>query len=351
MRSEGEPPTFEPGLTVHQLAAPHDDAPRLATDLDAVLCTTRGEADEHIASCKEIPLLDPASIDALRGAARRLAAARRIVAATLDRAAAEVGERLAATGTGVAVHPSAVRDRAAAVLTARQEVVDAEDALRAHQAQVDAAAAARAAVREAEVADWELVPAEGNAAPARRGRRRSLLGWLRGSSDQGDSDDTGEVSSLLRQVAETTDEAFGARRAAAARDDQLVLRRAQRDRALEDLRVAERAWRDLAGDDPVEAVEEVVRRFDPQHQGALAIARDTAGVRAVERLLADAEANWTQAWASAGHETPPVDDPAALDDLVRSATRAVVLVGAATERAEDLARAAPAAVVVVVEGA
>lgn len=351
MRSQVEPPTLEPGLHVQQVDTPHEQAPRLAAELDAVLCTTRGEADEHVAARRAVPALAPEAIAPLREAARRLAAARRVVAGTLERAAAEVGERLAATGSGLAVHPAAVRDRADAVRRAREALGDAQEALRVHQAEA-AAVAARAAARE-QVAGEELSAAVDSASqPAPPPRRRSLFGWLRRADDSRGDDGTGEVSSLLRQVAATTDEAFGARRAAATRDDALALRQAQRDRALEDLRVAERTWRDLAGDDPVEAVDDVVRRFDPQHQDALVLARDTAGVRATERLLADAEARWADAWSQAGHEDPPVHDPDSVDDLLRTATQAVVLVGAATERAEDVALAAPAAaVVVVVEGA
>ena len=102
--------------------------------------------------------------------------------------------------------------------------------------------------------------------------------WLASPPTSSDEvEDTSESTSLLQQVAATTDEAFGARRAAAARDDQLLLLRAQRDRAMEEVRVAERAWRDLAGDDPVEDVEAVVRRFDPQHQDALEVAQETVG--------------------------------------------------------------------------
>ena len=114
-----------------------------------------------------------------------------------------------------------------------------------------------------------------------------------GRDRRSEVEDTSESTSLLQQMAATTDEAFGARRAAAARDDQLVLLQAQRDRAMEDVRVAERAWRDLAGDDPVEDVEAVVRRFDPAAPGrARAVAQETVGVRAASTLLARAVERW-----------------------------------------------------------
>ena len=148
-------------------------------------------------------------------------------------------------------------------------------------------------------------------------------------------------------MAATTDEAFGALRAAAARGDQLLLLRAQRDRAMEDVRVAERAWRDLAGDDPVEDVEAVVRRFDPQHQDALEVAQETVGVRAASTLVTRALAQWAEGWQSVGFDEPAVE-PDAMGAVVDARCRRRRAHGGAVDRAKAIVEAAPAAPVLAV---
>jgi hypothetical protein len=262
---------------------------------------------------------------------------------TVDRAAESVGERLAATGTGMAVHPTAVRDRAAVVLAARELVAAAEDRLRLAEREADeerAAAAARAA-QEPDVPAPVPVAPVADEPPARHRRfafRRNRVG---------DGEDTSESTRLLQQMAAATDEAFGQRRAARARDEQLLLLQAERDRAMEEVRVAERSWRDLAGDDPVEDLEAVVRRFDPQHQDALAVAHETVGVRAVSTLLSLARSQWTDGWRSFGFDEPMVE-PGAMDAVVARGVSPAVLAGGAVKRADAIVAAAPAAPVLVV---
>jgi hypothetical protein len=119
---------------------------------------------------------------------------------------------------------------------------------------------------------------------------------------------------------------------------------------MEDVRVAERAWRSLAGDDPVEDVEAVVRRFDPQHQDALAVAQETVGVRAVSALLSRALERWQEGWRAYGFDQPAVA-PGRMPSVVERGGKAIVLAGGAVERAEAIASAAPAAPVVTVEPA
>jgi hypothetical protein len=171
---------------------------------------------------------------------------------------------------------------------------------------------------------------------ARRARRR-------------DEDDTRESTILLQQMAASTDEAFGARRATETRRDVLLLLRAQRDRAEEDVRVAERSWRDLAGDDAVEDVEDVVQRFDPQLQEARDLAQDAVGVRAVAPLLERALAAWTEGWGSLGMTPPETLDLAGIERLVERQGRPIVLVAHAIERLDEVAAAAPGIPVLVVE--
>ena len=279
-----------------------------------------------------------------------MSAARRIVDGTVDRAAVEVGERLAASGSGMAIHPSAVRDRAAAVVAARTALADAEAQLQVGEASAAAGAAAADALSTPPHPP-SRVDSSKDEPPATRRRRFSLFG-RRGHRDRAYEQDTSESTSLLQQMAATTDEAFGARRANVARDDQLVLVRMQRDRAQEDVRVAERAWRDLAGEGAsVEDVEAVVRRFDPQHLDALAVAQETVGVRAVSVLFQRAVQRWEEGWRSLGLEPPSSADPEAMDQSLDRLVRPVVLVGGAAEGAGLIAMAAPAAVVLVVEDA
>jgi hypothetical protein len=346
-----EPTTFGPGLHVQNDPRPLVRAQQLADALTGRLCTTTNEADILLDDLSTLPPLEADGLARLGALAERVQAAERIVNRTVDRAAESVGERLADTGTGMAVHPTAVRDRALALLAAREEAAGAEERLRIAEAEAEVARAAEAAHRSAvpaPVAEARVGPSPVASTvdepPARRrwfrGRRRSRAAEV---------EDTTESTSLLQQVAATTDEAFGRRRAASARDDQLLLLRAQRDRAIEQVRVAERSWRDLAGDDPVEDVEAVVRRFDPQHQDALVVAQETVGVRAVSTLLARALERWHEGWQELGFDAPAIE-PAAMDAVHARSTSAVILAGGAVERAEAIVLAVPAAPVVTVEG-
>ncbi|MFL6207027.1 MAG: hypothetical protein ACJ739_16915 [Acidimicrobiales bacterium] len=331
-----------PGLHVHVDASPLRRAQQLADEVGGRLCTTTNEVDIVLDDLSALPPLDASSLVVLAALADRVATAERIVGRTVDRATEAVGERLAATGTGIAVHPSAVRERAATVVRAREAAAAAEERLRTGEAEAERAAAAEAAAPPIVAAGPVAVASTVDEPPAARwwqiGRRRR----------QQQKEDTSESTSLLQQVAATTDEAFGARRAAASRGDQLLLLRAQRDRAMEDVRVAERAWRDLAGDDPVEDVEAVVRRFDPQHEEAREVAHETVGVRAVSSLLERALAQWSEGWQSYGFDEPLVA-PAEMAAIAARASRAVVLVGGAAERADEVVKAAPAAPVLLVE--
>jgi hypothetical protein len=338
-----EPTPYGAGLHAHVDARPLVRAQQLADDLGARLCTTTHEADVLLDDLSTLPSLDADALATLGALADRVAMAERIAGRTVDRAAESVGQRLAATGTGIAVHPSAVRERAAMVISARQGAAAAEERLRVGEAEAERARAEAAARPEPEGAG----PGAAHLAPTvdePTARRR----WPFGRRRRPAAEDTSESTSLLQQVAAVTDEAFGARRAAAARNDQLLLLRAQRDRAMEEVRVAERAWRALAGDEPVEDVEAVVRRFDPQLEEAREVAQDTVGVRAVSSLLDRARGQWADGWGSFGFEDPAVE-PAEMGALVARCVRAVVLAGSAVERAEGIVKTAPAAPVLTVE--
>jgi len=342
-----------PGLHVHTDAVPLTQARLLADELEAQLCTTEQEADDLLSELVAFPPLDAEGIVLVRELGERLVAARRIVERTVERAAVDVSERLAAIGAGVAIHPTTVRERAAGVVATRDELRRAEDDLEAAvaAATADEAAAVATLDRMAGLAPVTTgdVPAGDEAPPGRR--RGFFRRFGRAARNRRYEQDTTESTSLLQQMAVTTDEAFGARRAVEARSDQLVHLHARRDRAQEDARVAERAWDELAGGDAVEDVETVVQRFDPQHEEARDVAQDAVGVRAVSSLLDRATARWEEGWRSLGVDPPkPVDDDW-IEHLAGRMVRPIVLVGDAVGHGERMVRAAPAVPVLVVEPA
>lgn len=338
----------KPGLHVQFDVDPMVRASELADELHGDLCATEQEAEHLLRQLGGFPPLDAEGIALVQELSERVAAAQRILERTVDRAARDVGERLAAVGTGVAIHPAAVRERAAAVVAARERLRDADERL------VTAEAAAAEAAASAAAAADELAappPASSDAASrdAARTGRRGLFGRGRAARARRDEEDTSESTRLLQQVAAATDEAFGARRANEARADLLLLLEAQRDRALEDVRVAHRAWHDLAGESAVEDVEDVVRRFDPQLEEAREVAQEAASVRAVSILLVRATARWGEGWRSLGEAPPESVDHAWVESMARRMTRPVVLVADATALAERFGDVAPAAPVLVVE--
>jgi hypothetical protein len=177
------------------------------------------------------------------------------------------------------------------------------------------------------------------------------LRYLR-PEDPDEDDDRGEASSFLADVTAATDELFGARRASQEVAAREALLDAARGRAEEDVRVAERAWHDLAGPDvDVSEVEAVVQRFDPQHEDARVLAAETVGVRAAEAVVHQFRQRWLAFWREIGLPTPDASEgEQAVADLAARVARPVVLVGPATVRGADVARVAPAAPVVVLHG-
>ncbi len=336
---------LEPGLQVHVDDDPLARAGRLAGELDADLCTTVQDAEDVLTRLAEFPPLTEEEIRLVERSSERVAAAHRIVERSLDRAAHDVSERLAAVGTGVAIHPTAVRQRAAAVLAARDALGAAEERLETARAEAeaeDAAALARVG---------SMTAGSSGASGSEPAPKRRRFGLTRGGRARRYEEDTSESTSLLQQVAAATDEAFGARRATEARSGLLLLLEAQRARAEEDVRVAERSWSDMAGSDSVEDVERVVQRFDPQYQSAREVAQDAAGVRAAATLVDRATQRWEETWRSIGYPAPDLEDEAWVTRMADRLTRAVVLVAGAVDLSDRLVAAAPAAPVLVVKPA
>lgn len=345
--SQAEQRNLDPGLHVQTDVDPAARATQLVAELGGDLCATPQQVADLLAELRTYPPLTPDDIGLIPGLTHRLMVARRIVDRTLERAAHDVGERLAANGSGMAIHPSAVRARGAAVVAARAALAEVEEQVRAAEAEVTEATTAEEAESPIPASGPSRVASFQDEPPARR--RRRFFGFGRKRRARRHREETSESTSILQQVAASTDAVFGVRRAVADREERLAVLRVQRDRAQEDQRVAERAWRDLVGDDVVEEVEAVVRRFDPQHHDALAVAQQTVGVRAANTLLLRAEQQWEAIWRDYGHEPPAEVDQEALDRMAERLVRPVVLVSDATERAEEISVAAPAAPVVVLE--
>ena len=371
-----------PGLHVVREADPVRRAVSLADALDAELCERLEQAEALLAERRELAAVDLAALATLQTLARRLGRAHRLAARTRERAVTEAGARL--TGTvGLAVHPDTVRDRASRLEQARRQLADADAALVDHE---------RNTPTEESLAEPPSADLDGAVEPTRalslRARRTQAIGavvvafgialvlmavgqplwvvllpplvaslWalrrLQPSTPQADRDDRAEASSLLSEMGAFTDELFGVRRAVQEHELAGARLTSARSRAEEEVRVAERAWRDLAGEgvDPAD-VEAIVRRFDPQQEDARLLAEASVSVRGADVALRQLHQQWETAWQELGRQAP---DPHEADDAVaqlrRRVTRSVVLVGTAGQRGEDIARAAPAATIVVIDEA
>lgn len=385
-----------PGLHVLREAEPLKRAGSMAASLRADLCATLPQAEAALSERSELPLVDTTTLGAMEVLAKRIARAERIATRTRERTVIDLGQRLAGTGSGLAVHPTTIRDRAAAVDAARAGLQYAEQALAEHAKAADETLAQQAEEQarqaEREAADGaDADDAETHGTPLRARRTRSIgaivtafglalvllalavplwaallppfaaslwaLWYLRpasGASEADDDDPEGraEASQLLAQISAAADGAFGPDPVERALGERRTLLEARRDRAIEELRVAQRAWHELAGEDvDIDELEEVVRRYDPQHEDARLLADETAGVRTAEAVLHRFQQRWTAFWRELGAEAPaPEAGEDAVRDLAARVSRPIVLVGPATECAAALARVAPAAPVVVLDG-
>jgi len=392
--------TFEDmgaGLHVLREAEPLKRAGMMAVSLRADLCVTLEQAETTLAERRRLPHLDASTLRTLEGLARSVARAQRISNRTRERAVVEVGQRLAGIGSGLAVHPATIRDRAATVEAARAALAEAEQVVVDHnaaadrlQAELEAVAAATAA-DETEAALHRDVEADSRLRTFMRARQSRALGavlaafglglvllglgvalwaallptltaslwathYLRPIEVESDDDEEElqarqDARDMLALVATATEEAFVGSR---LQEEQRALERVttQRDLAAEQLRVALRSWEELAGEGvDIADLDEVVRRFDPQHEDARLLAGETVGVRTTEVVLRQILERWEACWRELGLDAPSAEwGEEAVRELVARIGRPIVLVGQATERGDDLVRAAPSAAVVVIQG-
>jgi hypothetical protein len=383
----------------------------MAAQMRAELCATLPQADATLADRAALPPIDLTTLTTLQVLARRVARAERIAVRTRERAVADVSRRLAGADAALAIHPTTIRERAAAVDEARAALTGTERALAEHEAEAEAAERTGASAGGddppgADPADVGIdAPAgseggpvdatEPSSAPSgtppdpasMKAHRSRALGTIVAAfglamvvlgiglvplwaalllplaaslwamrhlrpRDEEDAADRQEASHRLAEIGATADQLFGARRAGQELADRGALLRASRDRAEEELRVAERAWHELAGAGvDVSELEEVVKRFDPQHEDARLLAGETIGVRTAEVVLHQFRQRWLAFWRELGLAAPDAaHGEQAVDELGARLGRPIVLVGPATARGAELARVAPAAPVVVLHG-
>lgn len=369
-----------PGLHVLRESDPLQRAGTMAAQLRAQLCATVEQVDAVLAERATLPALDRPALGELQLLARRVGRAHRIAERTRQRAVADAGVRLS-TATGLAVHPDTVRERAAAVDRARAELAAAERAAAEHEAAL--------ATEDADPAEDELPAPTSPVARAESAlglRRSRAIGVLVASfgaalvclaigilplwaaliiplvaalwalrylrPDEDDEEYDRESSDLLAEVGAAAERLFGAHRAEREQEARTASLGLRRSRAEEELRVAERAWRDLAGEGvDASEVESVVRRFDPQREDARLLADASTSVRAADVVLHQLAQRWQRAWQAVGADAPlPADAERAVDSLAAQLSRPVVLIGPAADRGAALARVALAAPIVVLDG-
>lgn len=379
-----------PGLHVLREAEPLKRAGAMAARLRAELCATAPQAEAALAARSALPPIDVATLDTLQVLSHRVARAERVAARTRERAVRDLGQRLAGTGSVLAIHPATIRERAATVEMARAALVEAERALAAQASGAEelpppVEVSQQAALTEV---DQPVARTRRPGPPPAVRRSRSLgaivaafgmtllvlgfgllplwaallfplaaslwaLRYLQPPRPAAHrSAPQGEASALLAEVSASADELFAARRADEERAERRALLERSRERAEEEVRVAERAWHEVAGAGcDVSEVEAVIRRFDPQHADALLAAAQTAGVRATDAVLHQFRQRWVAFWRELGMAAPdPADGERAVDELAARVARPIVLVGPAAAWGPDLARVAPASPVVVLEG-
>lgn len=373
-----------PGLHHLRASDPSARAAALAEELGGRVCRTAAELDAALAEAVVPVPVDDAAIRDLARTARRWASLSQAADRTRRRVVAAAGQRLAPGA--LAVHPETVRDRARRLEAARARLLDAEQALAAHvtAAPVPGGRATDAPVVDDHPSGAAAPPSGEHVGSWLRARRNQALGAMLASFGIATillassalplwaallvpflaslwalrhlrpvaptpSDDDG--SSRLAQVGAYTDELFGARRAAQEHEARRARLAAARSGAEEELRLADKAWTDLAGPgvDPG-AVEDVVRRFDPGLGGAEDLVGESASVRATEAALGRLVERWAAGWTALGLPVPPIGEgEAAVRAVAAGPTHAIVLVGEVAARAEEVAARVPTAPVVVVE--
>ena len=331
-----------PGLHVLRESEPLKRAGFMAAQMRAELCATLPQADAALAERSSLPPIDVATLATLQVLSRRVARAERIAARTRERAVLEVGERLAATGSGLAIHPThgartGCRRRSRPRRAGRGGARPGRPRGRRSRRPRPPRPPRRHASPKARTDADEDGPGSSATRVRRAGpppivRRSRSLGALVSSfgvvllvlgfgvlplwaallfplgvslwamrylrpREEDDVADRQEASTLLAEVAATTDDVFGPRRLSRELADRTMQLDVTRDRAEEEVRVAERSWHELAGADAdVADLEAVIKRLDPQHEDAHLVASETVGVKATDVVLHQFRQRWSAFW-------------------------------------------------------
>ena len=287
----------------------------------------------------------------LRSLTKRIHEADRLI-----EAAGEDARQRAGTASGLAVHPTTIRDAAADVFDARATVLEREQELarltaepqaadegephddESQTAQVDDADSRGPGLRLTDVAAVRTAAVIAAAALAvgiliviLTGSPLALVlpavgvSWLSVVivRQRDDSYDEKIASRNLESVARLTDRAYGG---AALVDDQSnhlahgpEVAAAERalDEANDRLSYAESSWRSLVGPDAdVDDVESVLRARDAQHGVSDAVVVELPSHRAASAHRRRLHAQWKLAWWALDREIPTLDDaPDAIDAL------------------------------------
>ena len=147
-----------------------------------------------------------------------------------------------------------------------------------------------------------------------------------------DADEGTEVASAnLAAVGAMTDQLYSGRLPSsvsaiqAAHQRRRHLLELERDTALERVRVAQRKWEELAGEDadPAE-VEELLVRRDPQRHRAAPWVSEAASVRTATLFHETSREAWRDAWHAVGREAPSTADTDTAISQVEAEARLLV---------------------------
>jgi hypothetical protein len=363
--------TYGTGLHEVHVSDPEAAALDIAEALGAELVAGPDELDDAVrARESERVAVDPAALRELRTLAADLEKAERIRARTEAKIAGALGEQMT-TSTGLAIHPAAIRAAAEAVLAARDVLAAAEAAAAAPEVVEPDPEAEATAARTPRHATRPTVFAFDSAPVVRRIVITMILtvivvggllalglvpiyvaaivpliglwsAYRKYHEEEDDAQGTHDAGSHLASVGAATDELFGRRLAAEPTSRHQALVNIQRDGALEQLRVAERQWRDLAGPgaEP-DDVEAVLIRHDPQLHRAEVWASESAAVRTAAAVHRRIRARWRVAWAALDRDPPSSADARATIETLASDgdapadRRPLVVAGSALDRAAE----------------
>ena len=341
-----------PALHVQTELDPARSERRCSRRSSAPSCAPRSSrSTQLIAERQPLPPLDADALERLRRLTARVAAAQRIVDGTVDRAAVEVGERLppAAPAWPSTRAPSAIGPRrssppgAAAVAAAR-----GAGPRRRRPATPIAGRVAPGAGASSRRAAPSLVATRSTTSRPRRA----------GAGSSASSAAVARSRAWRTQRVHQPPAAGGGRppirpsapgAPAPAREDSLVLLSVQRDRAHEDVRVAERMWSDLAGDEASTTSRRSCAASTRSTRTRSRWRRRRSGCGRCRPCCNRALDEWDEGWRSLGRRAAGVGRSGGDRRPGRSRwRRPVVLVGRRRRAsADEVVAAAPAAPVVV----